>query len=72
MDPIYTTDYVPGYGKVTTESPFCGACAATYRIWVLEHSAPVEDQFRAAGGPESHPGAEQILRELGLVDYRAQ
>lgn len=67
MDAVYTTCYIPGAGEYRTESPFCGACAATYRIWVLEHSWPLEDQRGAAGGPTTHPSAEEILRGYGIA-----
>jgi len=66
MDAIYTTNFIPSYGEYRTESPFCGPCAASYRIWVLDHSWQLDDQRGAAGGPSTPPDAETILRDMGL------
>ena len=68
MDPIYTTSFLPEYGKFTTESPFCASCAAIYRIWVLDHAELLSDTVQ---GPPVAPGqtsAEEVLRALGIVD----
>jgi hypothetical protein len=67
MDAVYSTSYIPGYGEFRTESPFCGACAATYRVWVLDHSWQLEDQRGAAGGPTTHPSGDEVLRSMGIV-----
>lgn len=72
MDAVYTTSYIGGYGEFRTESPFCGPCAAQYRIWVCDHSWELEDQLGATGGPQQHPSAEEILRAMGIEPRRAQ
>lgn len=72
MDAIYTTSYLPQYGEFRTESPFCGACAATYRSWVLDHAWELEDHGGATGSPSTHPSGEEILRALGIEPRRAQ
>jgi len=66
MDAVFTTSYIPGYGEFKTESPFCGACAAQYRIWIQEHSWQLEDQRGATGGPSTHPSADEVLRSMGI------
>jgi hypothetical protein len=66
MDAIYFTCYIPRYGEHKIEAPFCAACAASYRVWVLEHSWELEDQRGATGGPSIHPSAEEVLRAMGI------
>lgn len=67
MDAVYTTSYIPGYGEFRTESPFCPPCAATYRVWVLDHSWQLEDQRGATGSPSTHPSADEVLRSMGIL-----
>lgn len=67
MDAVYTTSYIGGYGEFRTESPFCAACAAHYRIWVQEHGWRLEDQRGATGGPSTHPSGADILRSMGIT-----
>jgi len=68
-DGIYTTSF-PGKGpQVDTESPFCDACAATYRVWVLDHARDT-DTHEGAPGPlrestREAPSSNNVLRALG-------
>ena len=66
MDAIYTTNFIPGYGEMKTESPFCNACAAHVRVWILDHSWPLEDLLRATGGPQQDTTGDEILAALGI------
>jgi len=65
-DAIFVTSFIPNYGKRSVEAPFCGACAASYRSWVLEHAQELEDQVGATGGPYPTISAEETLRGLGI------
>jgi len=65
-DAVYITSFIPNYGKRTVESPFCGACAANYRVWVLEHARELEDQVGATGGPYPDVSGDDVLRALGI------
>ena len=68
-DAIYTTSF-PGKGpQVDTESPFCGACAASYRVWVTDHARDTgspdgASKPRQESSSES-PSAMTLLRDLG-------
>jgi hypothetical protein len=65
-DALWITAYMPSYGAYRIEAPFCGACAAIYRGWVLEHAWELEDQLGAADGPQTHPTGDEVLRSMGI------
>jgi hypothetical protein len=65
-DAIFVTSFIPNYGKRTIESPFCGACAAVKRGWILEHARELEDQVGATGGPNHDVSGDDVLRALGI------
>jgi hypothetical protein len=66
FDAVFTTAYIPSYGKVAGEAPFCGACAAIYRNWVLDKCQLLEDTLGATGGPQQHPSGDEVLRAMGI------
>jgi hypothetical protein len=66
MDAVYATCYIPDYGELKLEAPFCGACATVKRNWILEHSWELEDQRGAAGSPSTTPSADDVLRSMGF------
>ena len=66
-DDVYVTAYVPSYGELKVEAPFCGACAALYRIWVQEHGRERESQLGASASPQAHPSGADVLRSMGIV-----
>jgi len=67
FDAIYVTSFIPNYGKRQIQAPFCGACAAHYRIWVQEHAVLLQDSVGATGGPYSDVLPEDVLRSLGII-----
>lgn len=67
MDAVWTTSYLPGYGELKGEAPFCGACAAMYRVWVLDHSWSLESNVGPAAGPTTHASGDEVLRAMGIV-----
>jgi hypothetical protein len=70
-DDVYVTAYIPSYGEFKLEVPFCGACAALYRIWAQEHGQRRESQLGASTGPQTHPTGLELLRSMG-IEPRAQ
>jgi hypothetical protein len=67
-DAVFINTFIPGYGRRDFEAPFCGACAAHFRIWAQSSGTPMEDRGRADIGPASMISASETLRSLGLRD----
>jgi hypothetical protein len=66
-DGIYTTSF-PGKGpQLSTESPFCDACAVPIRVWVQEHARDTDDDVGAPGPRHEAPSSRETLRDLGRV-----
>ena len=65
-DIMYTTSFVPGYGPLRLEAPFCGACAAHLRIWIQEHAQQLEEGSGAAGSPRQAFAGDDTWAALGL------
>lgn len=68
-DAVYLTFIPRGVGKFRSDVPFCGPCAAQYRIWYLEGARELEDRDPIASGRDTaaRPTADQTLAALGLV-----
>lgn len=65
-DAVYATVYIPNGPPVTIEAPFCGACAANYRTWILGASAPLEDRSGVDVDPRTHVSGVEVLRSMGI------
>lgn len=68
-DAIYTTSFTGKSGRLDTESPFCGACAAMLRSWIVDHARDTDNDV-GAPGPQHEasvqaPSARQTLIDLG-------
>ena len=68
MDAIYITWIPKGVGKLRADAPFCGACAASYRVWFMEGAEKLEDRESSSRGQEAAPrySAAQTLAALGI------
>lgn len=68
-DGIYTTSF-PGKGpQVDTESPFCDACAVSYRVWVQSFARDTDADDGASQprrqSERTRPSARETLEALG-------
>jgi hypothetical protein len=64
-DTIWATAF-PAYAtQVDVEAPFCGPCAAMFRLLVLEAADPLEQVRGQDSGPSSIASGADILRDLG-------
>ena len=72
MDPVYGAVYFPRYGREDVEAPFCGPCAAVYRIWIQERSARLDDRLEAGAGLQPPPSGVETLEALGWIPRRVQ
>lgn len=66
-DGIYTTSFPGPVGKLSTESPFCDADAAGYRIWVTSFADDISSLDGAPGPHRERYTPAETLRSLGRV-----
>lgn len=68
-DAVYLSWVPKGVGKLQAESPFCGACAAHFRVWFIAGSEVMEDRSPVI---EGHPmpldtRVSEVLARLGIA-----
>lgn len=68
MDPVYVSFIPKGVGMLKADAPFCGACAARYRVFAQEGGEKLDDRQPQGEGPGSGPSptASQVWASLGL------
>ena len=68
-DAVYLTWIPKGVGTLRAEAPFCGACAAVFRVWWQEGGELLEDREASFRGQEAAPeySASQTLASLGIT-----
>jgi hypothetical protein len=69
-DSIYATSFGERGARADLEVPYCGACAAVFRSWVIEHAIDVSGDRGAYRPPDEAPNAQgfsasQTMRALG-------
>ena len=65
-DTVWGTAFPAGFNQIDMEVPFCGACAAIFRTWVLSASQPLDQVRGLDSGPSpTRPSATDVLRDLG-------
>lgn len=67
-DAVYLSWIPKGVGVLQAELPFCGACAAMWRSWFIEHAEELADRNRVVEGRPDAPRSEanQVLASLGI------
>lgn len=67
-DAVYVTWIPKSIGTLQLEAPFCGPCAAIFRIWWQSGSEELEDRQRSVEGrPDApQPNAAQLAAALGI------
>lgn len=66
-DAVYVTWIPRGVGPQKIDAPFCGACAALFRIWFQEGAERLEDREISSRGQDTapRPSSLQVLEALG-------
>ena len=69
MDPVWITWIPKGVGTLHTDAPFCGACAARYRIWAQEGAQKLERDDEGLRGRDNAPqhSLAGALQALGVT-----
>lgn len=68
-DAVYVSWIPKGVGQLTAECPFCGVCAAHFRLWFQAGSEELEDRNRTIEGRPDAPqyDAAKTLAALGIA-----